>query len=63
MSVGAESSKNHRPSENSETSENRENRESFKERIKNHINAHIEGEWVREAAIAYANKNKNGLKT
>ena len=33
-----------------------------KERIKNHINAHIEGEWVREAAIAYANKNKNGIK-
>ena len=27
-----------------------------KERIKNHINAHIEGEWVRDAAIAYAKK-------
>ena len=34
-----------------------------KERIKNHINAHIEGKWVREAAISYANKYKNGLKT
>ena len=28
----------------------------------NHINAHIEGECGREAAIAYANKNKNGIK-
>ena len=33
-----------------------------KERIKNHINAHLEGKWVREAAIAYANKNKNEIK-
>ena len=30
-----------------------------KERINNHINTHAEGEWVREAAIAYAKKNGN----
>ena len=34
-----------------------------KERIRNHINSHIEGEWVRVAAIAYSNKKKNGIKT
>ena len=31
-----------------------------KERINNHITAHEEGHWVREAAIAYSNKHKNG---
>jgi ring-1,2-phenylacetyl-CoA epoxidase subunit PaaA len=30
-----------------------------RERIRNHINAHVEGEWVREAVIAYSNKNKS----
>ena len=33
-----------------------------KERMSNHINSHKEGKWVREAALAYANKNKNGNK-
>ncbi len=28
-------------------------------RIKNHLNAHKEGKWVREAALAYAEKTKN----
>ena len=31
-----------------------------KERIDNHINAHKEGKWVREAALAYAENKKNG---
>jgi ring-1,2-phenylacetyl-CoA epoxidase subunit PaaA len=29
-----------------------------KQRMSNHIQAHQEGEWVRKAATAYANKNK-----
>ena len=32
-----------------------------KERINNHINAHAEGQWVREAALAYAEKTQNGV--
>ena len=32
-----------------------------KERINNHINAHVEGLWVREAALAYAEKTQNGV--
>ena len=32
-----------------------------KERINNHINTHAEGQWVREAAIAYAEKTQNGV--
>ena len=31
-----------------------------KERITNHINAHDQGKWVRDAAIAYSNKH-NGI--
>ena len=31
-----------------------------KERMKNHVNAHEEGQWVRAAALAYARKTKNG---
>ncbi len=31
-----------------------------KERINNHINSHEEGQWVREAALAYAEKTQNG---
>ena len=31
-----------------------------KERINNHIKAHKEGEWVRKAALAYAENKKNG---
>ena len=31
-----------------------------KERINNHINANREGQWVKEAAIAYSQKTKNG---
>lgn len=31
-----------------------------KERINNHINAHKDGEWVREAALAYAENKNNG---
>ena len=31
-----------------------------KERINNHTNAHTEGNWVREAALAYAEKTQNG---
>jgi ring-1,2-phenylacetyl-CoA epoxidase subunit PaaA len=34
-----------------------------KERINNHVNAHNEGKWVREAALAYTEKHKNGAKT
>lgn len=33
-----------------------------KERINNHVKAHEEGKWVRDAAIAYAEKNKNGAR-
>ena len=29
-----------------------------KERINNHINAHVEGQWVRDAALAYSEKHK-----
>ena len=32
-----------------------------KERINNHTNAHNEGNWVREAALAYAEKTQNGV--
>jgi len=32
-----------------------------KVRINNHINAHAEGQWVREAALAYAEKTQNGV--
>ena len=31
-----------------------------KERINNHINSHEEGQWVREAALSYAEKTQNG---
>ena len=31
-----------------------------KERMKNHVNAHEEGQWVRAAALAYVRKTKNG---
>jgi len=31
-----------------------------KERINNHINAHNDGQWVKEAALVYAKKTKNG---
>ena len=31
-----------------------------KERMKNHVNAHEEGQWVRAAALAYVQKTKNG---
>ena len=33
-----------------------------KERINNHVKAHEEGKWVRDAAIAYTEKNKNGAR-
>ena len=32
-----------------------------KVRINNHIKAHAEGQWVREAALAYAEKTQNGV--
>ena len=32
-----------------------------KERINNHINSHEEGQWVREAALAYSEKTQNGV--
>jgi ring-1,2-phenylacetyl-CoA epoxidase subunit PaaA len=31
-----------------------------KERIANHVKAHKEGEWVKKAALAYAEKIRNG---
>ena len=32
-----------------------------KERINNHTNSHTEGQWVREAALAYTEKTQNGV--
>jgi len=32
-----------------------------KERINNHIKARSEGQWVREAALAYSEKKQNGV--
>ena len=32
-----------------------------KERINNHTNSHAEGQWVREATLAYAEKIQNGV--